>query len=164
MFRGAGFDVATAVNGEEGWKKVSEGAIPPDVVLTGIRMPKMTGLDLFQKMRSDPKFKTIPVAMYSHQGMEEHQKMAQSLGVDRYIVRAQTPPGEVVEIIREMLGAVRSFRVAFDRGRFDGIDLAKFLDRANKTHFADSVAQSLFLVIEPTSPEGTYRIRLETKE
>lgn len=161
MFREAGFDVATAIDGEEGWKNVSESVIPPDVVLTGIRMPKMTGFDLFKKMRSDPKFKAIPVAMYSHQGMEEHQKMAESWGVNRFIVRAQTTPGEVVQIIKEMLGSRRPFKVAFDRGRFNGVDLVNFMDHAEKTHFADAPTRSLIFLIEPLSTEGTYRVRLE---
>ncbi|KKW20513.1 MAG: Two-component hybrid sensor and regulator [Parcubacteria group bacterium GW2011_GWA1_51_12] len=164
MFKDAGFEVLTAGDGEAAWALLNGGTFLPHIVLSGIRMPKLTGFELFQKMRQSPELKSIPVALYSHQGLEEHKRMAESMGVDRFIVRAQTPPGEVVEIIKQILGAPRQFRLTFDRGRFDGADFVRFVDHAEKTHLADTPTQPLFIVIEPSALGDTYWIKLEEEK
>lgn len=51
FLRSEGHDVATARDGVEGWEAVLSGR--PDVVLMDINMPRMTGLELLEKMRGE---------------------------------------------------------------------------------------------------------------
>ncbi len=54
-----GFTVDIAENGETALKKV--GTFKPDLVLLDIMMPGMSGVEVCQKMRDDPKTKDIKV-------------------------------------------------------------------------------------------------------
>src|SRR3990167_9849330 len=54
-----GYQVSSASDGEQGWKAVQEH--PPDLVLLDLIMPGMTGFEVLKNIKSDEKFKNIPV-------------------------------------------------------------------------------------------------------
>lgn len=54
-----GHEVETALSAEEGLKRL--GKKPIDIVITDLEMPGMNGWDLCKKLRSDPKYKSIPI-------------------------------------------------------------------------------------------------------
>jgi CheY-like chemotaxis protein len=56
-----GFEVVTALNGEEGIKSVSQAI--PDLILLDLLMPKMNGKEVLKKLKSDPATAKIPVIM-----------------------------------------------------------------------------------------------------
>src|SRR3989344_9674384 len=74
-FRDERFEVLTAHDGEEALEIINAGNIP-DVIFTGITMPKMTGFELVAKLQADPKLANIPVAINSHRGRPEDEKLA----------------------------------------------------------------------------------------
>ncbi len=63
VFERAGHEVAEARNGAIGLKSVK--ATPPDLVVTDIMMPVMDGLELIERLRSDPETATIPILVVS---------------------------------------------------------------------------------------------------
>lgn len=64
--RNAGYDVITAVDGEEGLQRSQSDQ--PDLVITDFQMPYMTGLELVHAMASDPSTAAIPVIMLTARG------------------------------------------------------------------------------------------------
>ena len=59
----------------------------PVVVLLDNKMPRMTGLELLQKMKSDPRLKQIPVVMMTSSRAEPDLERAYALGVNAYVVK-----------------------------------------------------------------------------
>jgi CheY-like chemotaxis protein len=57
----AGYQVFFAVDGEEGLEMVRR--LRPDLVITDAMMPKVTGDELVEIMKSDPELAHIPIVM-----------------------------------------------------------------------------------------------------
>ena len=86
----AGFDVRTSGNGLEGWSKLDEQ--PVDLVVTDMQMPRMTGLELCQKLRSDPRFTQLPVLMLTAKGLElDAEQLRADLGIVELMFKPFSP-------------------------------------------------------------------------
>ncbi len=57
----------------------------PQVVLSDIEMPRMDGFDLVRNLRSDPRWRDLPVIMITSRIAEKHREHARELGVDHYL-------------------------------------------------------------------------------
>ncbi len=58
-----------------------------DLVIMEMDMPKMSGLELLQQIRYDPKLKQIPVLMVTENGMQENIVAAFKAGLNAYVVK-----------------------------------------------------------------------------
>ncbi len=95
----AGFEVAMAFDGEEGWALIQERK--PDLVVTDCQMPHLDGLGLANRIRSTPETADIPVFMLSAKGFElSADQLQQELGIRRLIFKPFSP--------KELLMAVES--------------------------------------------------------
>jgi CheY-like chemotaxis protein len=63
--------VEMAKDGLEAWERLSDDRLSCDVIVTDNDMPRMGGLELLQKLRSDPRFEKIPVVVYSSNTSEQ---------------------------------------------------------------------------------------------
>ncbi len=77
-----GLGVLTATDGMEALQLVSQYA--PDVIITEINVPKLSGLELRTKMRSISSFGEIPFILISHRQTDELIREAASLGILHY--------------------------------------------------------------------------------
>ncbi|MDO8537001.1 MAG: response regulator [bacterium] len=97
-----GYEVETAINGEEGLVKVRSAR--PDLVLLDIMMPKLNGLQVLERMKADPTISKIPVAILTNLGgSEEDIDHGLELGAVAYLVKSAYRPDEVVAKIKEIL-------------------------------------------------------------
>lgn len=64
--RGAGYTVETAGDGEEGFEMARQ--ITPDLIITDLQMPYLTGLEMCQKLRSTPETSKIPALLLTARG------------------------------------------------------------------------------------------------
>jgi len=64
--RNAGYDVLTAVDGEEGYELACREK--PDLIITDYQMPYMTGLELCQQLANNSETAAIPVLMLTARG------------------------------------------------------------------------------------------------
>tara|TARA_Y100001968_G_scaffold294260_1_gene300719 strand:- start:167 stop:568 length:402 start_codon:yes stop_codon:yes gene_type:complete len=64
--RNAGFDVHTAGDGEEGLHLAR--SLAPDLVITDVQMPYMTGLELSRALAHDPSTAAMPVIILTARG------------------------------------------------------------------------------------------------
>jgi len=63
LFQREGFQVQTAFDGEDGFKKILSGGV--DILLSDVDMPKMNGFEVFQKLRMQGVVQQIPIIMMS---------------------------------------------------------------------------------------------------
>ena len=81
-----GLTVLTAVDGEEGLQKARTGS--PDIILMDMLMPKMSGIETLEALKSDEQMRNIPVVILSNSSVEADVQRAQALGAIGYLVKA----------------------------------------------------------------------------
>ena len=99
--RFAGYEVITAGNGEEAVQLTSEHL--PDLVLTDVRMPKMTGYEACKLIKADPTTQHIPVIFLSAKGQEAEVQTGLDSGADEYLLKPFAPD-QLTRKVAEILG------------------------------------------------------------
>lgn len=155
-----GFEIITADDGQDAWDKLNQGLMP-DAVFTGIVMPRMDGFALIEKIRQDPRFSQIPVAISSHKGLPEHEARAKELGVKDFIFQATTPPPQMVKRIKIVLGIKSNFRVSFLPNEHDGRALIAYLNKLQGTSCAPTKNEYAILELEAGPERNDFNVTLE---
>lgn len=91
MLQSHGYDVVTAADGEEAWKKAQD--VVPDLVLSDVMMPKMDGWTFIERLRALPQFSTLPVLFLTALASEENRLRGFLLGADGYMSKPISPTG-----------------------------------------------------------------------
>ena len=76
----------------------------PDLVLLDIMMPKVSGFDFLDVLRSTPELKDTKVVIMTALSSEDQRRRGEALGADRYLVKSQVGIEDVVNVIHEVLG------------------------------------------------------------
>ena len=121
IFRSEGFEVVEAGDGMEGLDKAI--AEMPDVIFTGIIMPKMDGFDLKDALAKNVATVNIPVLMSSHMGREEDRQKAMAMGVKDFFVVGMITPRHVLEKVRALFSS-KKYHLKFDALALDAPKLA----------------------------------------
>jgi DNA-binding response OmpR family regulator len=122
------FAVVTADNGMEAIKALSMSK--PDIILLDLMMPIMDGYKVLQVVKTDQKFKGIPVIVFSAKGQPDEVEKALNLGASDYIVKSITKPNEVGAKIRTILARkpaeqkVTEYRVEIKEDVYDAKSLS----------------------------------------
>jgi len=71
-----GFSVESATNGHEALETLKR--IHPDIIITDMQMPKMTGSQLITALKSQPKYANIPIVIVAGKqtGFDESESRA----------------------------------------------------------------------------------------
>ena len=97
-----GYEVVSAGDGEEALAvAVRE---KPDLILSDVMMPKISGFDMLDILRSTPETAQIKVVMMTALSAEDQRQRGERLGADRYLVKSQVGIEDVVNTIHEVLG------------------------------------------------------------
>ena len=80
-----GYEVLLAENGAEGYEIASEKL--PDLVLSDIKMPEMSGLEMLQKLQGQNTTYNIPVILFSAFSEMTDIRKGMSIGADDYITK-----------------------------------------------------------------------------
>lgn len=94
----AGFEVAVAVDGEEGLAKVREWK--PELVLLDVMLPKLNGHEVCKALKADPTLSRIPVIMLTAKTQRQDQDLAQQQGADAFL----TKPFQLSELLVKVKG------------------------------------------------------------
>jgi CheY-like chemotaxis protein len=97
----AGHQVLTANNGEEAVQITLKEI--PDLVLTDVRMPKMTGYEACKLIKADPTTQHIPVVFLSAKGQEAEVQTGLDSGADEYLLKPFAPD-QLTRKVAEILG------------------------------------------------------------
>ena len=97
-----GYDVVSASDGEEALAvAVRE---KPDLILSDVMMPKISGFDMLDILRSTPETASIKVVMMTALSGDDQRQRGERLGADRYLVKSQVGIEDVINAIHEVLG------------------------------------------------------------
>ena len=96
-----GFEILAANDGEEALAvAVRE---KPDLIITDIMMPKISGFDMLDILRTTPETKDIKVIVMTALCQDEDRKRGTDLGADNYIVKSQVTLVDVVSIVKDAI-------------------------------------------------------------
>jgi len=103
ILQSAGYDVTTAVDGLDALDKLR--AAPYDLVVSDIEMPRVDGFQLTSQIRADLGLSDIPVVIITSLASETHRRRGLEVGAQAYIVKSQFDQGNLLETVRQLLGA-----------------------------------------------------------
>ncbi len=96
-----GYQIVSARDGEEALAlAVKE---KPDLIISDVMMPKISGFDMLDILRSTPETKNTKVIMMTALSQAEDQARAGKLGADRYLIKSQVTLEDVAKVAREVL-------------------------------------------------------------
>ena len=95
-----GYDVSSAVNGEEAIAKIKESK--PSLMFLDIMMPKKDGYEVCQELKSDLNLRDIHIVMLSAKGQETDKEKALSVGANEFMTKPFSPIG-VIGRVKELL-------------------------------------------------------------
>lgn len=95
-----GYVVLTAADGLEALSRLEE--VCPDLIITDIMMPGMSGHELCARVRAHPEWASIPVVFLTAKAEKEDRQRGEVLGVDHYLVKPFNPQ-ELLQVVRALL-------------------------------------------------------------
>jgi DNA-binding response OmpR family regulator len=78
-------------------------AFRPDVILLDLKMPIMNGDEMLERLRETEWGANTRVMVLTNISKDEAPGTLRFLNVDRYIVKAHHTPGQIVDMVREVL-------------------------------------------------------------
>lgn len=110
-----GYDIVSAGDGEEALAMAIKER--PQLIISDVMMPKISGFDMLDILRSTTETKNIRVIIMTALSSEDQRTRGEGLGADRYLVKSQVGIEDVVRTVHEVLGdapvagptAVRAF-------------------------------------------------------
>lgn len=97
------FEVLVARDGEEAWGLLQGLPGPPALLLLDIKMPRLGGLDLLERVRRELGWREVPVAILTSSDDVRDVARAESLGANAYILKPTDVRGfeAVVERLKD---------------------------------------------------------------
>jgi DNA-binding response OmpR family regulator len=115
MIRLEGHEVYLAADGKRGLEQAK--SRKPDIILTDLDMPEMTGMDLCKAVKADPSLANAYVIMLTGQGGQSTKLDGLRAGVDDFLVKPSSA-GEIhgrLEIAQKVMAVIASEREARER-------------------------------------------------
>jgi CheY-like chemotaxis protein len=94
--KSAGFDVVQAYGGEDALRKVK--LHKPDLILTDLAMPKMSGVEVIHHVKHDPETKDIPCVAVTAFMWDHIAQSASQVGCDSFVSK----PFNSVRLLQEV--------------------------------------------------------------
>ena len=96
-----GYDIVSAGDGEEALAMAIKER--PNLIVRDVMMPKISGFDMLDILRSTTETRGIKVIMMTALSSEEQRRRGEVLGADRYLVKSQVGIEDVVRTVHEVL-------------------------------------------------------------
>lgn len=96
-----GYDIVSAGDGEEALAMAIKER--PQLIISDVMMPKISGFDLLDILRSTTETRNIRVIMMTALSSEDQRQRGEQLGADRYLVKSQVGIEDVVRVVHEIL-------------------------------------------------------------
>jgi two-component system sensor histidine kinase/response regulator len=106
-----GYDVVTAMNGDDGFLKARQ--FLPDLIISDVMMPSLNGLEMKQQMSVDPLLASIPFIFLTARTAYEDRVTGIRSGADDYI----TKPFVTEELMARIEAVLRRVNTEREHGR-----------------------------------------------
>lgn len=101
MLEAAGYEVLCASDGQEGFEMLSKGRF--DILISDVEMPRLDGLSLTRKVRTDLGMHDIPVILVTSLASEEDMRRGRDAGADAYLTKGRFDHRVLLETVRKFL-------------------------------------------------------------
>ena len=101
-FEQSGFEVAASLGSTEALARLKDGFLP-DVILTDILMPAMSGFELLSRIKKEGLAKNAKIIILSNMGEKTDLNQGSKLKVDGYMIKASMVPSEVVNKVAQVM-------------------------------------------------------------
>src|SRR5690606_8188664 len=96
-----GYEIVSAGDGEEALALAIKER--PDLIVSDVMMPKISGFDMLDILRSTTETKEVTVIMMTARSSDDQRARGEALGADRYLVKSQVGIEDVVRTVHEVL-------------------------------------------------------------
>lgn len=97
-----GYDAIFARDGEEALDKARN--LKPDLIVLDLMLPKMDGYQVCSVLKSDSRYKDIPIIILTARAQKQDIKLGGDLGADAYVAKPFDPKAllsKIKEFIRQ---------------------------------------------------------------
>ena len=102
LLSGAGYRVARAKDGYEALAEVARAA--PSIILLDLKLPKLDGWDLLQRLKADTPAATVPIIVITGDSLPTHHQMARSRGAVA-VLSKPIDPATLLAVVRDNLSS-----------------------------------------------------------
>lgn len=96
-----GYETLSASDGEEALTVATKEK--PALIIADVMMPKLSGFEMLETLRSAPEMSQTKVIMMTALGQAEDRARGEKLGVVKYLVKSQVTLEDFVRVVREVL-------------------------------------------------------------
>jgi len=96
----AGYDVVEAVDGEDALTKLRSNKV--NILVTDLNMPKMDGIELIRQVRTDARYKFMPIIMLTTESQVSKKQEGKAAGATGWIVKPFRPE-QLLAVIKKVL-------------------------------------------------------------
>ena len=96
-----GYEVRLSVDGRDALYQLRNN--PPDIVVSDIEMPHVSGLELVQTMKGDRALASIPVILVTSRADDADREKGLKLGADAYVIKQKFDQNELLRTIRQII-------------------------------------------------------------
>jgi len=96
-----GYDIAEAVDGEEGVKAAKKEKA--DLILLDLILPGIDGFEVLAKIKADPEMNKVPIIILSNLGQKDDIRKGLEMGANDYLIKAHFTPTEIIEKIESVI-------------------------------------------------------------
>jgi DNA-binding response OmpR family regulator len=104
-----GYYVLTAADGIEAFEKLESQAA--DLIIADIAMPRMNGYQLYERVRENPAWLTVPFIFLTARALDSDIRYGKELGVDDYLTKP-IQPEDLLAVVQGRLKRARQLQRA----------------------------------------------------
>ena len=97
LLRLGGFSTATAEDGVEGLAQLERSR--PDLIILDLMMPRMNGVEMLERVRHDPRWRDLPVVIYTAVSSGRMIEDCEKLGIQGRIVKGSLESANILDRI-----------------------------------------------------------------
>lgn len=101
-----GYSVSLAAEGRSGIKIAKKEK--PDLILLDIVMPGLDGFEVLRILRAEPATENLKIFVFSNLGQEDEVERGLQEGADKYLIKANLTPGQLISKIEEAFAEKKS--------------------------------------------------------
>jgi two-component system, chemotaxis family, sensor kinase CheA len=102
VLEAAGYDVTTAVDGEDAWRKLEQEGV--ELLVADVEMPRMDGFALCRRIRGSARFAELPIVLVTGLASDADRARGLEAGADAYIVKSNFDQATLLEVVRQLAG------------------------------------------------------------
>jgi two-component system chemotaxis response regulator CheY len=101
ILRGGGFTVVKAASGEEAVTKL-QGGLKPNLIITDVHMPGISGIELIRRIRVMPGVQFLPILVVTTESQQAKRDEARAAKATGWLVKP-VKPDDLLKVVKQIL-------------------------------------------------------------